>query len=210
MSSQKTQTLNAENFDHQNINKTSLLTNDQATDSNEGQKLDKPTVLVVDDTPLNIDLLKDILKGTYQVKVATNGTTALEIAHKEPQPDIILLDIMMPGMSGYEVCRCLKEDATTKSIPVVFITAKNEVEDEKKGLQLGAVDYVTKPFHPDVVLARLATHIAIHHKVMKLDAENKKLIDINNPQFADYSVNKLQQLIASGEGNNLEFKSTLR
>ncbi len=171
---------------------------------------DKPIVLVVDDTPVNIDLLKLILSDKYQVKVALNGTKAIEIANTEPQPDIILLDIIMPGISGYEVCSYLKAESATKSIPVIFITAKTEVADEQKGLQLGAVDYITKPFHQDIVLARLETHIAIHHRTMILHAENKKLTDSNKPQFVDFSRQNLLPLIKSGEGSQLEFKSTLR
>lgn len=108
----------------------------------------KLTILVVDDTPENIDVLDGLLSDEYKIKIAVNGEKALKIAEASPQPDLILLDIMMPGMDGYEVCEKLKANPTTKNIPVIFLTAKTEVEDETKGFQLGAVDYITKPISP--------------------------------------------------------------
>ena len=111
---------------------------------------EKPVVLAVDDTPANLDILSAILRDDYKVKVARDGPKALDLAKREPKPDVILLDIMMPGLSGYEVCEQLKADPETSSIPVIFITAKTEIEDEQRGLALGAVDYITKPFHPDI------------------------------------------------------------
>jgi len=128
----------------------------------------KQTVLVVDDTPENIDVLVGILKEDYHVKAAINGKMALKIVHAS-HPDIILLDIMMPGIDGYEVCRLLKEDHTTRHIPVVFITAKIEISDEIKGLELGAVDYITKPISPPIVKARVETHLALHNQNRELD-----------------------------------------
>ncbi|MCK9199602.1 MAG: two-component system response regulator [Gallionella sp.] len=122
---------------------------------------DKPTVLVVDDTPDNLSLMSGLLKDDYKVKVASNGEKALKIAASENPPDLILLDIMMPGMDGYEVCTRLKADATTRDIPVIFLTAKAEIEDEKHGLELGAVDYITKPISPPIVLARVKTHLTL-------------------------------------------------
>ena len=107
---------------------------------------DKQTILIVDDMPDNIDVLQDILRDGYSLKIAIDGKTALEVAGAEPAPDLILLDIMMPGMDGYEVCRQLKNDSRTMDIPIVFVSGKSEVEDEKKGLELGAVDYIKKPF----------------------------------------------------------------
>jgi putative two-component system response regulator len=114
----------------------------------------KPLLLVVDDTPDNLALMSGLLKGLYRVKVANNGERSLKIAQSDT-PDLILLDIMMPGMDGYEVCRRLKADAQTADIPVVFLTAKTEEKDEEKGLLLGAVDYITKPINPPIVLARI-------------------------------------------------------
>jgi putative two-component system response regulator len=123
--------------------------------------VEKKTVLVVDDTPDNLSLMSGLLKDDYKVKVANNGEKALKIAATDPQPDLILLDIMMPGMDGYEVIQFLKKNPATVSIPVIFLTAKAEVEDEKKGLELGAVDYVTKPVSPPIVMARVKNHLAL-------------------------------------------------
>ncbi|MFC1606464.1 two-component system response regulator [Candidatus Latescibacterota bacterium] len=121
----------------------------------------KQTILVVDDTPENIDVLRGILKEEYKIKVALNGAKALEIVVTSP-PDLILLDIMMPDMDGYEVCRRLKDSAFTRKIPVIFVTAKGEIEDETLGFELGAVDYITKPVSPPIVKARVKTQLAIY------------------------------------------------
>lgn len=119
----------------------------------------KPTILVVDDTPDNLSLMMELLKDDYKVKLANGGERALKLAAMQPPPDVILLDIMMPGMDGYEVCQRLKAMPLTKDIPVVFLTAKSEVEDEKRGLEMGAVDYITKPISPPIVLARVKIHL---------------------------------------------------
>ncbi len=121
----------------------------------------KATVLVVDDTPDNLALMSSLLKNDYKVKIANGGEKALKIAALDSPPDLILLDIMMPGMDGYEVCQQLKRDPRTMDIPVIFLTAKTEVEDEKKGLELGAVDYITKPISPPIVMARVKNHLAL-------------------------------------------------
>ena len=123
--------------------------------------IEKKTVLVVDDTPDNLSLMSNLLKNDYKVKVANNGEKALKIAATDPPPDLILLDIMMPGMDGYEVCQFLKRNSATANIPVIFLTAKAEVEDEKKGLEFGAVDYITKPVSPPIVMARVKNHLAL-------------------------------------------------
>ncbi|WP_018294725.1 adenylate/guanylate cyclase domain-containing protein [Mariprofundus ferrooxydans] len=122
---------------------------------------EQATVLVVDDTPENIDVLRGILKGTYKVKVAINGMQALKLCATDTPPDLILLDVMMPGMDGYEVCRKLKEDPRSEGIPVIFVTAKNETRDEILGFEVGGVDYISKPVTPAVVLARVATHLKL-------------------------------------------------
>jgi putative two-component system response regulator len=123
----------------------------------------KQTILVVDDAPENIDLLNLVLGGLYQIKVALNGEKALEIASNAADlPDLILLDVMMPGMDGYEVCRQLKTSPLTYKIPVIFVSALNETQDESKGFEVGAVDYITKPVSTPIVRARVKTHLALH------------------------------------------------
>lgn len=119
------------------------------------------TVLVVDDTPDNLTLMGGLLRDHYHVKVANQGEKALKIAQGENPPDLILLDIMMPGIDGYEVCRQLKAHAATRDIPVIFLTARSDPDDERQGLALGAVDYITKPISPPILLARVATHLAL-------------------------------------------------
>ena len=118
-----------------------------------------PTILVVDDTPDNLTLMSSLLKDLYKVKVANNGEKALKYVQGGSKPDLILLDIMMPGLSGYDVIRELKINPETRSIPVVFLTAMSEAEDEKKGLEMGAADYITKPISPPIVLARVKTQL---------------------------------------------------
>ena len=122
---------------------------------------DKATILVIDDTPENLSLMQLLLRDRYKIKGANNGERGLEIALSEPQPDLILLDIMMPGMDGYEVCARLKGNPRTADIPVIFLTARSELEDEERGFELGAVDYITKPISPSICLARLRTHLTL-------------------------------------------------
>lgn len=121
----------------------------------------KPLLLIVDDTADNLSLMSDLLSPHYRIKVANSGPKALRIAHAEARPDLVLLDIMMPDMDGYEVCQQLKAAEATRDIPVIFLTAKSETEDEQKGLELGAVDYITKPISPPIVLARVKTHLTL-------------------------------------------------
>ena len=118
------------------------------------------TVLVVDDTPQNLSLMSGLLEDHYSVKLAPSGARALKIAATTP-PDLILLDVMMPEMDGYEVCRQLKANEATRHIPVIFVTAMTEAESEEAGLALGAVDYVTKPINPAIVLARVRNQLAL-------------------------------------------------
>ena len=123
--------------------------------------LAKATILAVDDTPDNLLLISGLLKDEYHLKVANGGERAIKIAQSDTPPDLILLDIMMPDIDGYEVCRILKADEKTSHIPIIFLTAKTEVEDETHGLEMGAVDYITKPISPPIVLARVKTHLAL-------------------------------------------------
>lgn len=108
------------------------------------------TLLLVDDEPANIQIVNSILKDIYKTRIATNGEKALELANQDPPPDLILLDVKMPEMDGYEVCARLKSSAHTRDIPVIFLTGQTEIDDETKGFEVGAVDYIHKPFSPAV------------------------------------------------------------
>ncbi len=122
-------------------------------------------ILIVDDEKINRDLLTNLLNANYKIMVAKNGEQALKAAFREDgQPDLILLDIMMPEMDGYEVCRRLKAEESTRQIPIIFVTAMGSITDEIKGFDLGAADYITKPFSPPVVHARVRTHLRLKHK----------------------------------------------
>lgn len=132
--------------------------------------LTKKTVLIVDDVQSNIDVLKGILGGSYNVRVATGGRLALKVAFSPSPPDLILLDVMMPEVDGYEVCRQLKKDERTRGIPVIFVTARSEVRDEIYGLSLGAVDYLSKPVSAPIVLARVKSHLALYDRSSQLES----------------------------------------
>lgn len=121
----------------------------------------KYTILVVDDTPLNLSIISDVLKKKYKIKVANNGEKALKIANGDKIPDLILLDIMMTGMDGYEVCRKLKQMKRTKDIPVIFLTAMTNQSNEKAGFDVGAVDYITKPISIPILLARVESQLKL-------------------------------------------------
>jgi len=133
----------------------------------------KKTILVVDDTSDNLSLMSGLLKDQYRVKLANSGEKALKAVQGDNPPDLILLDIMMPSMSGYEVCQMLKADPATRPIPIIFLTAMTSREDEQKGLELGAADYITKPISPPIVLARVKTQL-----------ENKAMADFLRDQAA--------------------------
>ena len=137
----------------------------------------KKVVLVVDDAPANIRVVNEILRNSYRVRVATNGAKALELANESPEPDLILLDVVMPGMNGYEVCAHLKASPATKDIPVIFLTGQTETEDETRGFEAGAVDYIHKPFSPAVVAARVQTHLALREARQQLA---RQLLDIRS------------------------------
>ena len=134
-------------------------------------------ILIVDDTPTNIGVISGALKDTYKTKIATNGEKALALASAEEKPDLILLDIVMPGMDGYEVCSRLKSDPTTSEIPVIFLTGQTGAEDETRGFEVGAVDYVHKPFSPAVVRARVRSHILLREARAQLA---EQLLALNN------------------------------
>ncbi len=123
----------------------------------------KNRVLLVDDIPGNIKVLAMALKEDHKLQVTTSGEDALKVARSLPQPDLILLDIMMPGMDGFEVCRRLKADPSTRKIPIIFVTALTEDADEEKGLNLGAIDYITKPYSIPLTKRRVQTHLELKH-----------------------------------------------
>ncbi|NOQ17185.1 MAG: diguanylate cyclase [Methyloprofundus sp.] len=131
---------------------------------------DKPCVLIVDDVPANLQILATCLKDRYHIKVATSGELCLRLAEYELKPDLILLDIEMPGMTGFETCKHLKNNPSTAAIPIIFVTSKDTDEDEELGLQLGAVDYLTKPIRPAIVAIRVQTHITLKQQRDKLQA----------------------------------------
>lgn len=139
------------------------------------QHADKPTILVVDDTPDNLSLMSGLLRGSYKVKLAHSGERALQIAGGEAKPDLILLDIMMPEMDGYEVLRRLQQEPGSRQIPVIFLTAMTAAEDEKIGLDLGAVDYISKPINPAIVLARVNTQLQLKFARDLLQNQNAHL-----------------------------------
>lgn len=119
------------------------------------------TVLIVDDGTENVALVNAVLRDAYRIQAARDGRTALQLCARDGGPDLILLDVMMPGMDGYEVCRKLKENPKTAEIPVIFITARSDAEDEQRGLDLGAVDYIAKPISPPILAARVRTHLRL-------------------------------------------------
>jgi len=132
-------------------------------------------ILVVDDTQKNVHLLGTLLKRqNFLINVAYNGSEAIEVA-KKVQPDLILLDIMMPGMDGYQTCEILKKDPATSAIPIIFLTAKSETADIVKGFEVGAVDYVTKPFNSTVLLARVRTHLKLRYMLKDIEAQRAEL-----------------------------------
>jgi putative two-component system response regulator len=132
----------------------------------------QPTVLVVDDVPENLTVLGELLCDEYTVRAATSGPAALHLAHVNPLPDLILLDVMMPGMDGYEVMERLKADPATRHIPVICVTALNDSEEEERGLTVGAADYITKPLKPRVVLARVRSQIELKRARDRLADQN--------------------------------------
>jgi serine phosphatase RsbU (regulator of sigma subunit) len=134
-------------------------------------------ILIVDDTPTNIGVISGALKDSYKTKIATNGEKALTLASAEEKPDLILLDVVMPGMDGYEVCSRLKSDPATAEIPVIFLTGQTDAEDETRGFAVGAVDYVHKPFSPAVVRARVRSHILLREARAQLA---EQLLALNN------------------------------
>ena len=164
----------------------------------------KAVVLVVDDTPSNLTLIAGLLKDDYKVKVANDGQKGLQLARAENPPDLILLDVMMPEVSGYEVCTELKKDPATRNVPIIFLTALAEAEDERKGFELGAADYITKPVSPPILLARIKTHLQIKAVTDFLRDRNQyleqqlKRQDRSNPEV-DELLKLVEDLLAMKE-----------
>src|SRR3954468_14660710 len=138
----------------------------------------RPCLLLVDDTPANIHVLVGLLQADYDLKVATRGEQALKICTQIPPPDLILLDVMMPEMDGYEVCRRLRAADANADVPVIFLTAKSEIDDIVRGFELGASDYVAKPFRAPELLARVRTHLLIREQQREIAAANNELKEI--------------------------------
>jgi diguanylate cyclase (GGDEF)-like protein len=147
----------------------------------------RATLLIVDDQPANIHALAKLLKDDYRIITATSAAKALELARRDPTPDLILLDILMPEQDGYAICRELKADETTHAIPVIFVTALDQAQDEAKGLQLGAADYISKPFNPAIVRARVHNQVSLKLKTDLLEqiALQDGLTEIPNRRYFD-------------------------
>ena len=135
----------------------------------------KDTLLIIDDVPANVKILRAFLHyAEFNVLIAEDGEEGIQVT-EHTHPDLILLDVMMPGIDGFETCRRLKADNKTQDIPVIFMTALSETENKVKGFELGAVDYITKPFQRDEVLSRIKTHLSIHHLQQQIQAKNVEL-----------------------------------
>jgi len=163
---------------------------------------EKRTILVVDDTPENLTVAVDLLKSEYRIKVARSGARALEIAAAEPHPDLVLLDIMMPGMDGYAVCGVLKANPDLEHIPVIFCTARTQTDDVVHGFSLGAADYVTKPFRPEELLARVRTHLEIKHAqdvIRRTSEEQREMLHILCHDLANPFTNIIGVLDVAGD-----------
>ena len=141
------------------------------------ETINRSVILVVDDTPENLQLMSTLLRDHYKVQVAGSGEKALKLMAGGVLPDLVLLDILMPGMDGYEVCRRMRADDRMQHVPVIFVTAKSDSEDEEQGLNLGAVDYITKPISPAITLARIRTHLSLKRAVDLLQDRNQTLED---------------------------------
>ena len=153
------------------------------------------TILVVDDNPENIDVLSGVLSNHYRVKAALNGNVAIKIAKATPKPDLILLDVMMPEMDGYEVCKKIKQDPLTCKIPIIFVTAKTAQQDEEKGFSLGASDYITKPISPPLVLARVKAQLNLYDQSRHLE----KLVEERTLELNETRIEIIRRLSRAAE-----------
>ncbi|MBW2706399.1 MAG: response regulator [Deltaproteobacteria bacterium] len=177
---------------------------------------EQPVILLVDDNTINLQLLFETLDGQgYQLLAARSGEEALRIARKAT-PDLILLDIMMPGIDGYETCARLKADEATRNSVVIFLTALQSTEEKVKGLSMGAMDFITKPFDPEEIIARVSIQLENHRKQQELLRQNQQLTEKLATSLESGSgdqaphADRIKSLIKLGESNRVEFKSTLR
>jgi len=152
------------------------------------------TILVIDDTPDNLKLMAGLLKDIYRVKIANSGEKGLAIATAGQPPDLILLDVMMPGMDGYEVCRRLKDNPATAEIPVIFLTAMASPEDETKGFAVGAVDYVHKPFSPPIVMARINTQLVLRATLQEAVRARKEADELLHALLPKAAADEIREL----------------
>ncbi|MBF0118900.1 MAG: two-component system response regulator [Desulfobacterales bacterium] len=160
----------------------------------------KEKILIVDDTPVNIRMLASVLKDDYKLIFATNGTKALNILEQEELPDLILLDIIMPDIDGYEVMQKVKNNEKTKDIPVIFITSMTEEDNETKGLGLGAVDYITKPFSLSIVKARIKTHL----KLKQYQSGLEDLVKLRTQEILETQIEIVERLARASEYRDCE------
>ncbi|MDR1242297.1 MAG: two-component system response regulator [Deltaproteobacteria bacterium] len=173
---------------------------------------DRAVVLIVDDTADNITLLTYLLGAQYKNKVATSGQKALQIAFRDP-PDLILLDIMMPGMDGYTVCRELKANPKTRDVPVIFLTARSQEDDETRGFELGAVDYITKPISPPILMARVQTQISLQQARKSLAKHNEELevlVEVRSRQLAGLQDSLIKAMASMAETRDNETGQHIR
>jgi len=167
----------------------------------------KPSLLLVDDAPEILDVLRQLLGGEYRLKVAVNGARALKIAQGAEPPDLIVLDVMMPEMDGYEVCRRLKADPATARIPVIFLSARDQVFDETRGFQVGAVDYVTKPVIPEILKARVQAHVELKLAREEIERHNTQLeqkVQERTAELAQTQEVTIQSLAALAETRDMD------
>jgi DNA-binding response OmpR family regulator len=176
----------------------------------------KPAILLVDDNPINLQTLFHTLDGKgFRLLVAKSGEEALNIARRA-KPAVVLLDIMMPGIDGYETCKRLKADELTKDASIIFLTALHDTKAKVHGLSLGAMDFITKPFDPDEIIARVSRQLDVYRRQQELLDENRRLADqLKNakrsvPEKSEDRIEWLKGLIQAGESDQVEFKSTLR
>ena len=160
----------------------------------------KHTVMIVDDNPENIDILVEILKDKYHLMVAAGGKDAIDLLNTKQLPDLVLLDIMMPEVDGYQVCQYIKSDLNTRKTPVIFVTAMSNDMDEAKGFSYGAVDYITKPVSPPVVQARVATQLALYDQKMHLQT----LVDERTAELYDTRLEIVRRLGIAAEYKDTE------